>query len=367
MYATHRQELLLKAALLAGEPAVHAWQNWQALVDFEQQLDIGSFRLLPLLYHNLRNLGVDDPIMSRLKGIYRREWYKNQVMFHAGAKVLQTLHAADINTMILKGAALTVRYYQDYGLRPMGDFDVLVPIAKHHDAIRVLTDLNWQAQDFVLEKLTEEFKSLRHAYGFRDRQGHELDLHWYAIRYSNYPQIDDDFWLDAIPAQIGDITTCMLNPTDQLLHTVIHGMAWNSVPSIRWIADAVWILNADYANINWQRLISQAEKRRLTILPLFYGLSYLRDTFDMAIPDWLLTKLKEHEVTDIERKLFNAAMNKSTLLGRLPYHWYLHLFHLATIDAGCGFVQKCLRFPEYIFRYTAKGQALITQSHRITR
>src|SRR3990172_6475884 len=107
MFPTRAQELLLRAALLQGEPARHAWQHWRMQVNLEQEWDAGTYRLLPLVYHNLRALGVDDPLMSKLRGIYRREWYKNQMLFHTIAEVLRLFHAAGIETMILKGSALT--------------------------------------------------------------------------------------------------------------------------------------------------------------------------------------------------------------------------------------------------------------------
>src|SRR5262249_51949836 len=64
------QQLLLQAALLSGEAASAAWRAWRSSVD-PQRLDVGSHRLLPLLYHNLRALGVDDPSLPYYKTTYR--------------------------------------------------------------------------------------------------------------------------------------------------------------------------------------------------------------------------------------------------------------------------------------------------------
>ena len=105
-FATYDQELLLKAALLQGPDAIHAWQEWKDNTDLEGHLDRGSFRLLPLLYKNLLRHRVKNPFMNKLKGIYRREWYKNQMLFFEMSKVLRYLHDKGIRTMILKGAAL---------------------------------------------------------------------------------------------------------------------------------------------------------------------------------------------------------------------------------------------------------------------
>ena len=73
-----QQELLLRAALLEGEAALSAWQQWQAEADLDH-LDYGSFRLLPLLYQNLQRHQIKHPWLPTLKGIHRRTWYQNQL------------------------------------------------------------------------------------------------------------------------------------------------------------------------------------------------------------------------------------------------------------------------------------------------
>src|SRR3972149_871099 len=290
MFPTREQELLLRAALLQGESALQAWQNWKVHVNLEQELDMGSYRLLPLVYHNFRTPAVDDPWMSKLRGIYRKEWYKNQMLFHTIAEVLRLLHAAGIETMILKGAPLTLLYYQDYGLRPMRDFDVLVPTVKRGAAIEVLTQAGWNPLLRPLEKLTDAVLDARHAWGFENAHQRQFDLHWHVLIQCLYPNSDDDFWAGAIPVQVADVPTRALNPTDQLLHVCVHGAAWNPVPPLRWIADAMVILNVSYSEVEWTRLIAQAKKRRLTF-PLRHALTYLRDSFGAAIPSHVLMEM----------------------------------------------------------------------------
>ena len=78
------QRLLLEAALGDGEAAVAAAREWSLLVDLDR-IDFGSFRLLPLLVRNLERLDIELPSSDRLRGIYRRCWYRNQVLLR-GAK-----------------------------------------------------------------------------------------------------------------------------------------------------------------------------------------------------------------------------------------------------------------------------------------
>src|SRR5215472_5269976 len=120
------QELLLKAALVEGPEAVTAWNQWSAGAD-PDRLDEDSCRLLPLVYDAMRRRDVFGPWMEQTQRAYYHTWADNTRRFHAAAAVLRALHGAGIKTMLLKGPALTLQYYRNAGLRPMDDFDILVP------------------------------------------------------------------------------------------------------------------------------------------------------------------------------------------------------------------------------------------------
>jgi hypothetical protein len=350
-FATPEQELLLQAAWLPGESARQAWQNWQAQINLEQNLDAGSYRLLPLVYHNLHTFGVSDPVLSKFKGIYRKEWYKNQTLFRTLAEVLRLFQAAGIETLILKGAAMAVLYYPDYGLRPMDAFDVLIPTTKRHAAIDALTRAKWKPLlQLPLERLTTgAIPEARHAWSFENADQSQFDLHWNVLLECRYPKADDDFWSGSIPVQVAEVSTRALNPTDQLLQVCVQAMSRDREPPLQWIADAMMILTAADSKIDWSRLSTQAEKRRLT-LPLYQALTYLHDSLAVAIPAQVLTEMSKARVSDVQRKLHAAITTKPTLLGNLPQLWYRHLFDLEA-TGQINWAQKLARFPRYVQGY----------------
>ncbi len=351
MLPTPRQELLLRAALLSAEPAQRAWQEWREQIDWAQPIETGSYRLLPLVYHNLRALKLNDPQMTLLKGIYRREWYQNQMLFHTLAEVLQLLHAAGIKTLILKGAPLSLLYYQDFGLRPMADFDVLVPTRARRAAFNALRQAEWSPQQHPPEKLTDAVLDIRHAWGFQNARKQQLDLHWHVLIECRTPDADDDFWTGAVPVQAQKVRTHALNPTDQLLHVCVHGAAWSFVPSLRWIPDALMILRVAAEQIEWLRLTQQAQKRRLT-LALGHALAYLRDAFDAPVPVFVLNELAQTRVSDAEQKLWIALTAPRTWRGGMPVSWRRHCFDLEARGETRS-ARKWLEFPRYLQREKA--------------
>lgn len=301
-WPTPQQELMLKAALWQGAPALAAWEEWQATTDFEQ-LDYGSFRLAPLLYHNLRAHQIEHPLLGRLKGIYRRAWYRNQLLFHHAGVLIERLHAAGVRTLVLKGAALSVLHYRDHGLRPMDDFDLLIDEAQADAAFAVLRELNWQPK-IQPELLTEAYRAFSHSAAFKLASGGELDLHWRVFvrpLWTRQPQAQTDatLWERARPLQLGSVATLTLDPADLLLHICAHGAAWNPVPPLRWIADALYILRTT-PDLDWERVLVQAEARRLG-LALRETLRYLHQTLDAPLPPPLWPRLEQLSVGRLDR------------------------------------------------------------------
>src|SRR5262245_12445960 len=111
--------------MLQDVESLTAWRRTTHMADLDR-LDPGSIRLLPLLYRRLERDGAQDEIARKLKGVYRHAWYGNQLRLRDAALVAGELRRRGTEPMLLKGAALTLLHYRDYGLRPMEDVDILV-------------------------------------------------------------------------------------------------------------------------------------------------------------------------------------------------------------------------------------------------
>lgn len=344
-WPTRQQELLLQAALLQGNRSLNAWHLWKNTTDIEiDKLDFSSFRLLPQVYRNLCNQGLnDDPLIEKLKGIYRLHWYKNQRLFHHMASLLGSFHAVGIKTMILKGAALSLQYYRDYGLCGMGDFDVLVPTRKVLEAITLLKDLGWTTRGIALADLTEDYRFVRHSQPFKDSSDCELDLHWHLLPGCPSTDADDDFWEGATEIKINNVSTYALNHTDQLLHVCIHGAVWNDTPHLRWVVDAMAILKVVESEIDWSRFLMQAQKRRLT-MPLKETLLYLREKFDAPVSPEVLKALQNKPVSKREYLEYRFTTTPPTFLSVLIKLWLINL----RLTEGVGFWKRLVLFSRYL-------------------
>lgn len=280
IWPTTDQKLLLQAIFFEGDRGLESWHHWKAQ-NHLQNLDRGSYRLLPLLYKKLHSANIETQLLPPLKKVYIETFYKNNLLFSRGMEFLKLLQNAGIKTMLLKGAALTEFYYRDIGLRPMDDIDVLIRSVDIERALNLLDGCpNWRLK--IPHSDRTSLIRLRHAFEFQDKDGREIDLHQRLV-FRLSPTGMDRFWDNSRPVKYRELDTQILSPTDQLFHDLVHGLRWNVIPPIRWVADALVVLRECEKEIDWAHLSRAAVEESYSV-KLIYAFDYLASEFSANIP-----------------------------------------------------------------------------------
>jgi hypothetical protein len=287
---THSQRLLLRAALLEGEPALDAWREWNER-EVVEELDGESDRLIGLLWRNLDAHGVEHETMPKLKGVYRHTWFTNQSVLRQAGVPIRALREAGIPTLALKGATLCPLYYRDWGVRRMEDFDLLVPPDRVGDAMATLRAIG--AQPGVAD--VEDWIPLRHSVMFGHPDGWTMDLHWYSLWRS---ASDRSLWDQAVPIELGGEQTLAPGATHQLLVVCVHGADWAEHGRLRAIADALAVIRG--GEVDWDLLVEEARARLVTVA-LASMLERVRELVDAPVPDDVLRRLHETPSPRFER------------------------------------------------------------------
>ena len=318
-----RQALLLRAALLGGAEAGEAWRRWN---DGGRGLDGAdglSYGLLPLAYRNLVANGVEDPVLPRLKGVYRHTWYANQRVLSAAGGPLRALRDAGLETLVLGGIPLAALHYRDAGARSVGEIEVAVPAAQAVMAIDALRAAGWALETpLPVDRLTRSFPEA----GLVDAEERRLALHWSLL---SEPGSDASLWRAAVPLDVGGVPTLALASADQLLLTCAGGFG---VPRsrLRWIADATTVVRAAGDGLDWDRLVGQALARRMA-LATDATLRYLCDGFGVGVPERVLAVLDAVPATARERVVHRVAGFEPAHGGAVVKLWDRHR-RLRTIE-----------------------------------
>jgi hypothetical protein len=292
------QLLVLHAALDDAGAGREAWKRWRRSVAFDA-VDGGSQRLLPLVYRNLGPEAFDEEVAGRLKGLYRRSWTRNQILFEAAGGAIELLRERGIETVVLKGASLAVRTYRDAGVRPMEDVDLLVPFDRAEDALRAFLGAGWRTS----REDPFGWVRIHHSLNLLGPRGGSVDLHWYTLWQ---PAADSAVWEAAVPIELGGVATLAPCDADQLLLTCVHGTPWSPLPPFRWIADAIVLVREAGEGLDWGRIESEARRRQLTVAAAA-TLSYLAEEFEAPVPAATIDRLAAAPSTRQERAAFSAS------------------------------------------------------------
>jgi hypothetical protein len=282
--------LFLKSALLEGQPAREAYAAWRPGFDIET-VDYGRQRLLPLVHRNLVRLDIADPLMALLRGIRHYHWARNQLRLRATAPVLTAFHAAGIPVMALKGAALLASCLEDSSLRPMDDFDFMVPLDRVAPAVEVLAAHGFNPIGVPKWAIVRAVVPRMPGFGFIDGSSQEFDLHWHMMHRDQRANADAAFWESARPARLAGVEVLAPSFVHQMLHVIVHAAEWNPVTPLRWVADALTILNAARLEFDWDELAREAIARDMAP-PVLDALHLLMRDLAIAVPQSALHALR---------------------------------------------------------------------------
>lgn len=323
------QRPLLRAAFLSGDAARSAWAEWRTAVDLDAHPDPGSFRLLSRVCRNLRQLGVDDPVLAKLAGIARQSWFKNQSAFGACAPHFGSLHSIGIDVVMLGSMAMALRC-PDYALEPRPRWSWLVRPEHAVTAIRQLRASGWKATTPPPDALLPAFVAHGSAQSFVGTDGQRLDLAWQWLP----GHADDETWLRAERREAHHAPVFLLAPADHVLAVCAGGRPPTATP-LFWRAIDVLLL-AD--GVDWGQLVAEARRRRLEAC-VAETLRYVQDALDAPLPRDVLARL---DAAPVDAPLAPTA--RPTIRHELARLWASQRAHCS----GLGLGRRLLYFPRYL-------------------
>jgi hypothetical protein len=337
---TPHQQSLLTAALASGEDCLAAWEAFAAECTLDT-LNLGTKRLLPLAYENLRRWDADFEIGPAVRDALAEMWCETHVVFDEATALLEAFGRAGIDTLVLKGVPLAFLDYAEPTLRPLTDVDLLVHRHDARRAMQLLADLGW-ASTYTSP---ESFMTWTHAVPFTNDRGGRCDLHWQLLWNRRWGS-EIDFWDGSVPFEIHGVKARAMNAADRLLHVCMHATMWNAMSPVRWAADAAMVIRANRDRLDWERFTAQARTRRVT-LAMAEMLDYLRTSLAVAIPDDIIDSvLRRTPATRADRFMYYARTGAA---GRRYTTMHLHDWWVnASAATDRSIREKCADFWHYI-------------------
>lgn len=223
--------------------------------------------------------------------------FRNLRMMRLLSRIGRALNEADVEVLLLKGAALNLTLYERPDERVMDDLDLLVrpeDIDTACAALEGLGGLRGKSQ------VREEFFPTFH-YEIEYTLGRiypvKVDLHVRPFRPLRYSQTvpADAFWADAEVIAVGAASMLHPAPDDMLIHLAthcaIHGNGRES-----WLTDMARWIERYGDEIDWGRFVEKASSWRL-VYAIHFALEAVERKLGVAIPAAASAALDESRVT----------------------------------------------------------------------
>lgn len=232
--------------LATAATRLESWQVLPAAAD--------AHGLAPLVYDHLTRAGIAVPAMvsRELVSLVLVHRHANLVRFRVLREILDAFDSADIEVLVLKGAALAHLLYPSVGLRQLSDIDLLVHRHQAARAQSVLSGLGFLAPLVPISRHLAGHHHLPAAIRTCDGQAVLVEIHHDAIsrdapgslsmeRLSASPQ----------PFSLGGRTAFALGHADMLYHLCRHVAECAGLLRLIWVADAVGYASRFGDKIPW--------------------------------------------------------------------------------------------------------------------
>lgn len=319
---------LLRAALLPEPEGAMAWQKLRPTLDIDA--DGGEARrLLPLLWRNLVDLGIDDPEMPRLAGIYRYWNHRMEELRSGSIAATDALEQEGVPVLLYRGLALGIGVYGDPALRPSNDADLLVPPSAGPDTIRVLAANGWARTG------DSRAGSAGGTVSLRSPSGVQLVVH---SAYS--PDLPAQSAAGLFPdpwRPLSSPTEVPVLPWDwEVARLCIEGLRSGSGCIVRSLMDLHVLLDA--VEIDWAS-VEEIARRHGALSTLRDAALFLRDGLDAAVPERVAERLAASVPPARDRLATQVLSTRPGWLGELPHTVARHLRadpEGALLDAAIG-------------------------------
>lgn len=359
-FPTPDEEVFLELVLCHDRDFPSLWRAWTLHHTFESIND-SLLRLVPLIYIRMQRLGFKDEYYDRIKGVYRSAWVRNQRILSITKRIAALCADHHIPMLILKGTPLLLEVYRNHGARFLGDADILIPPKYGPQVATLLRQHSFRygipyAPD-VHNPVSSIYQVIKETL-FIGPGDIEADIHWNIFSLSHHTPIIDLFalrtpssetlrsalWQSAVHMNI-DGTPCLrLSNEHFLIHLMIHGSEGNTQRTLRWVVDALRVL--EVFPIDW-KVVAAAARQFGFSLEIFLASRYLKERWKAPIPAWFLEELTTTPFSRYELRAYSRYTNvvhevRYSPIGNVPILWYAYWKH-ETNRSPLGFVAYLMR------------------------
>jgi hypothetical protein len=304
------------------------------------------------LYRRLSDVDIAPPEIERLRGVYKKTWYRNQRHRAALIHAVKVLRNAHIETTLVGDMAVALEAYAEFGSRTVEAAQIVVPPESLGRSLDRLIKAGF---------VSDRRNPLAH-FGLPthlvDRTGGAVDLQSFVYGPGWPDELDRRLQDRRVSTRLDELPLQTLASSDAIAAVVAHGLA-SPFRRYQCLVDLVLLSRQADAAVDWAGLIERYQHTVL-LTPLVDALETLRDQVPEALPPGAAVLLRMHP-TRAQRRQF-WLHRRDRRFARLPA-WYRRATRQPGTDEGVGFTA----FVKGVYGVSSTREALLKGRNKIFR
>lgn len=320
--------------------------------------------LSPLLYWKFRHDQTLLPpaIYNQFKRAYLTNLGRNRIFFAELDRVLGLLTSQGIKVVLFKGAVFARTLYEDIGLRPMSDLDILIRKEDIPGAVHLLKQHGYEEPVLHQSELLKQ--DVTHDVHLRQARAPHVDIevHWLLVGGEKFRQKTDMawFWQRIVPLAGWGEGVATLSPTAHLLYVCAHLGYQHGLGAVGWL----WLLELERflesyrQEIDWTDFVEGAEHLSWSAAA-YYTFQGVHQLFSQTFPpDQVMSRLRAQMTPEEER---HVVVMSQVVPSRVALAWmqFEQLDHAGRLRNVIGRLFPSLAFMRQRYGFRSNWQAIL--------
>ncbi len=266
-------------------------------INWSYALELASHhRVSPLLHYFLNHnpaISVPEEVSAILRQHASEQAIANIFQTQELIRVLNVLKDEKLEAIPFKGPVLGEYLYQNLGMRPFGDLDILIRKEQFSEVKAVLIAAGYQA--FRKFSPEEEARFIDTQMGFEfvryDEQS-VIEVHWSFLNaVHSFTLSIEDVWREKEELNLAGNPVCMFSPAHLMVYLCAHGSKslW---ARMRWLCDVAELIARHQETAYWQEVL-QIAKASKGLRMLHTGLFLAHELLEAPVPADVLKQVKK--------------------------------------------------------------------------
>jgi hypothetical protein len=242
--------------------------NWETVYNYSVHNEVSG-----LMYRNSSSLNLlPMDLVNRFQTFYNTTSLANILALKELLGILKILSVEGVKAIPLKGVFATDQLFDDFGVYPSSDIDLLVPLESLNEAKKILVS----KFGYSVDTRNQESDLLENHYHLILQKQMSVEIHWNLVK-KRYFKIPEDFWWESARIiEWENIRAYDLSPENNTLYLVFRLFDHCFNPLRFFVLLSAHIRKYQEA-IDWDRLLQTADHYNMKKLVVYT----LRVTWDL--------------------------------------------------------------------------------------